>query len=358
MILPKQVKALQSSLVKWYDREKREMPWRNTSDPYLIWVSEVMLQQTQVTTVIPYFERWVLKFPTIESLAKAPESKVLKLWEGLGYYSRARNLQKAAQKVVAQYESQVPSKLEEIMSLPGVGRYTAGAVLSIAYEKKVPILDGNVKRILSRLLGLNENGASASSQKLLWQAAEDILPNERIGDFNQAMMELGATICLPSKPGCLFCPLDNHCYAKLKAEQHLYPPAKPKAQSKKIEVSAGVIWRGGKVYIQQRLEEGLMAGLWEFPGGKIEAGETPEECLIREIIEELGVKVEIRSKLMIVKHSYTQFRVTLHVYQCRLPKGKIRAVSCQDWKWVEPSLLSQFPFPAANKRIADSLSVK
>ncbi len=352
----KKPKNLQVALLKWYDLAKREMPWRKTRDPYLIWISEIMLQQTQVKTVIPYFKRWVREFPTIQSLAKASESKVLKLWEGLGYYSRARNLRKSAQLVVDQFSGKVPDTVKDIMVLPGVGRYTAGAILSIAYEKKVPVLDGNVKRILSRLFRLRENGVSTPSQRLLWKVAEEILPEKRIGDFNQALMELGATVCLPSKPSCLFCPLQTYCQAKINSEQHLYPPAKPKAPSKKIEVSAGVIWRGGKIYIQQRLKDGLMADLWEFPGGKIESGESPEECLTREILEELGVEVQIQDKLMTIKHSYTQFRVTLHVYRCQLLKGKIKAVSCQQWKWVDPTLLSKFPFPAANKRIVDSLS--
>jgi len=355
MIPAKKKKNLQVSLLEWYDRAKREMPWRKTKDPYLIWISEIMLQQTQVKTVIPYFERWVSEFPTIRSLAESDESRVLKLWEGLGYYSRARNLRKAAQLVVDEFACKVPNTLKEIMTLPGVGRYTAGAVLSIAYEKKVPVLDGNVKRILARLFRLKENGASAASQEILWKTAEKILPEKRTGDFNQALMELGATVCLPSKPGCLFCPLQTFCHSKLHGDQHLYPPPKPKALSKKIEVSAGVIWRGGKVYIQQRLKDGLMADLWEFPGGKIEPGESPEECLAREIREELGVEIKIDNKLMTIKHSYTQFRVTLNVYECRLLKGKIKAVSCQQWKWVDPTLLSQFPFPAANKRIVDSL---
>ncbi len=356
MIPSKKTKDLQVALLKWYDRVKREMPWRRTKDPYLIWVSEIMLQQTQVKTVIPYFERWVKEFPTIQALAGAPESRVLKLWEGLGYYSRARNLRKAAQLVIDQFNCEVPNSLKEIMTLPGVGRYTAGAILSIAYEKKVPVLDGNVKRILSRFFRLNENGGSAASLELLWKKAEEILPGKRTGDFNQALMELGATVCLPSKPGCLFCPLQIDCQARANGEQHIYPPSKPKTMSKKIEVSAGVIWRGGKVYIQQRLKDGLMADLWEFPGGKIESKESPEECLNREIHEELGVEIQIQAKLMTIKHSYTKFRVTLHVYKCRLLKGKIKAVSCQQWKWVDPSLLPQFTFPAANKRIVDLLA--
>ena len=355
MISSKKLKSLQVSLLVWFDISKREMPWRKTSDPYLIWISEIMLQQTKVKTAIPYFKRWVNEFPTVESLAAAPESKVLKLWEGLGYYSRARNLLKAARLVVDQFNCKVPNTLKEIMALPGVGLYTAGAILSIAYKKKIPVLDGNVKRVLSRFFLLKENGVSTASQKLLWQTAEKILPCKRVGDFNQALMELGSTVCSKTKPDCLFCPFQNYCQANTKGEQHLYPPPKPKISAKKIEASVGVISRNGKIYIQQRLKNGLMAGLWEFPGGKIELMESPEECLIREIREELGVEIQIQNKLMIIKHSYTQFRVTLHVFKCRSLKGKIKAVRCQQWKWVYPALLTKFPFPAANKRIVDSL---
>ena len=350
--------GLQNKLLKWYDHAKRDMPWRQTSDPYLIWVSEIMLQQTQVKTVIPYYNKWVREFPTIQSLAEAPESRVLKLWEGLGYYSRAKNLRKAAQLVMDNFSCKVPNTLKEIISLPGIGRYTAGAILSIAYEKKVPALDGNVKRILSRLFRLSENGKSTVSQGRLWKKAEEILPQKRIGDFNQALMELGATVCLPVNPLCLFCPVQSDCQAKFNGDQLLYPPSKPKMLSKKIEVSTGVIWRGRKIYIQQRLKGGLMSDLWEMPGGKIQSGESPEKCLVREIREELGVEIQIQKKIMVIKHAYTKFRVTLHVYKCRLLKGKIKALSCQQWKWVDPASLSEFPFPAANKRILDSLTLE
>ena len=351
----KTIQIIQASLTGWYQREKRDLPWRNTEDPYHILVSEFMLQQTQVKTVIPYYQRWLKSFPTAEVLAKAREPRVLKHWEGLGYYSRARNLHRSAKLMVKDFQGSVPDTWEEILKLPGVGRYTAGAVLSIAFNQKVPVLDGNVKRVLSRLFCLKENGSSSASENRLWQIADKMLPSRLPGDFNQALMELGATVCLPKKPLCLLCPLHSNCLAKQNGVQERFPPAKVKSASKKIEVSAAVIHRNGKTYIQQRPQKGLMGGLWEFPGGKIEKGESPEDCVIREITEELGVEIKINEKIMTIKHCYTQFRVTLHVFNCTLKSGRIRATSCDQWKWVSPEDINKFPFPAANVKILKHL---
>ncbi len=341
--------------MNWYQSEKRDLPWRNTDDPYHILVSEFMLQQTQVKTVIPYYQRWLKSFPTTEALARAQEPQVLKHWEGLGYYSRARNLHRSARLMVQEFNGNVPDTWDEILKLPGVGRYTAGAVLSIAFNRNVPVLDGNVKRVLSRLFCLKENGATSASENRLWQVAEKLMPSRLPGAFNQALMELGATVCLPQNPLCLLCPLNTTCQAKQKNVQGNFPPAKVKAPSKKIEVSAAVIHRNGKTYIQQRPQKGLMGGLWEFPGGKIEKGETPEDCLRREIEEELGVQIKIKEKILTIKHSYTQFRVTLHVFTCTLLPGKIRATCCEQWKWVAPQNINEYPFPAANVKILDHL---
>jgi A/G-specific adenine glycosylase len=347
----KKIAPIQTSLAKWYHQEKRDLPWRNTQDPYCILVSEFMLQQTQVKTVIPYYQRWIKSYPTAQILARAREVSVLKHWEGLGYYSRARNLHRSAKMIVKEFHNRVPDTLDEISKLPGVGRYTAGAVLSIAFDQSVPVLDGNVKRVLSRLFCLKENGSTPASENRLWQIAEDLIPSGGAGDFNQALMELGATVCLPKKPLCLLCPLDPVCQAKRDGAQEQFPPAKTKAVTKKIAVSAAVIQRNGKIYIQQRPQKGLMGGLWEFPGGKLEKGENPEDCLKREILEELGVQIKIKQKILTIKHSYTQFRVTLNVFTCDLKPGRIRATSCDQWKWVSLEKINQYPFPAANVKI-------
>ena len=348
-------RKIQKTLLGWFDREQRDMPWRDNRDPYPIWVSEIMLQQTQVITVIPYFERWMKSFPTLKKLAGAREETVLKHWEGLGYYSRARNLHKAAKIVVGEHRGQVPNTYDTLIQLPGIGRYTAGAILSIAFDQQVPVLDGNVKRVLSRLFVMQSNGVPSAHETRLWETSAELVPGKRPGDFNQAMMELGATVCLPKKPMCLVCPLQRSCEAQQRGEIDKFPAPKVRAQTKKIEVSAAVITRGGKVYIQQRLHGGLMGGLWEFPGGKRKPDETEEACLQREIKEELGVPITISKKLMTIKHSYTQFRVTLNVFWCPWKSGRIRATQCEQWKWVKYEDLNQYTFPAANVKIVKSL---
>jgi len=317
-----------------------------------------MLQQTQVKTVIPYYNRWIKTLPTIDKLANAPEQKILKLWEGLGYYSRAKNLKKSAKILCKEMNGRLPNTVKNLQNLPGIGRYTAGAISSIAFGFKAPVLDGNVKRVLSRLFCINENGTTSASENHLWEKAEGLLPVRRPGDFNQALMELGATVCIPASPICQQCPLKTICKAFLKNKVNEFPPPKKKIPSKKIEVSAGIIIKNKKVYIQQRTKDGLMGGLWEFPGGKKEKGESPEECLKREIKEELGVNVVSLNKVMTIKHTYTQFRVTLNVFNCQLQKKQIRPDECEQWKWVSLSNLKKYPFPAANVKIVKYLTEK
>ena len=348
--------GVRRKLLVWYDKMKRDLPWRATKDPYCIWISEVMLQQTQVKIVLPYYRRWIKTLPTVEELASAPEQKILKLWEGLGYYSRARNLKKAAQIVTKEMDSKLPFTVAGLQNLPGIGRYTAGAIASIAFGLKAPALDGNVKRVLSRLFCINDNGATAASENRLWKKAEDLLPTRRAGDFNQALMELGATLCMPKSPICKRCPLSTDCEAFLKGSLEQFPPAKQKVPVKKIEVSAGIILKNKKVYIQQRAKNGLMGGLWEFPGGKRKKDESPEDCLKREIREELGANIANLKKIMTIKHTYTQFRVTLHVFNCCLSSGKLRPNGCEQWKWVPPAKLDKYPFPAANVKIVKYLT--
>ena len=354
--MPSIHQSIRRKLLVWYDKSKRDLPWRNTKNPYYIWVSEVMLQQTQVKTVIPYYERWIKTFSTIEKLTDAPERKILKLWEGLGYYSRARNLKKAAQIISKEMNGKVPEDVEDLQSLPGIGRYTAGAIASIAFGLKAPVLDGNVKRVISRLFCMKENGATSASENRLWKKAEGLLPTQRPGDFNQALMELGAVVCTPKSPTCPQCPLSSTCEAFLKNDPEQWPPAKQKVPIKKIEVSAGIIVKNKRVYIQQRAKGGLMGRLWEFPGGKREKDESPEDCLKREIKEELGADIIILNKAMTIKHTYTKFRITLHVFNCSLSGGRLRPNACEQWKWIEPAKLGKYPFPAANVKIVKYLT--
>lgn len=355
MASSKTIISIQQSILNWYQSQKRDLPWRKTRNPYFIWVSEIMLQQTQVIKVIPYYERWISTFPTIEKLANSAERQVLKLWEGLGYYSRARNLHKAAKIVALEHGGKIPDSYDEILKLPGIGHYSAGAILSIAYSKHETVLDGNVIRVLARLFKLHENGTSGKSLFNLRQYAIKLLSENSPGEFNQAMMELGSEICSPKKPSCSICPAHNWCMGYRSGEQENYPPPKAKQSVKKIEVSAAVILKNRKVYIQQRPIKGLMGGLWEFPGGKIEKNESQEKCLLREIREELGVDIEIQEKLMTIKHSYTKFRVTLHVFDCRLSSGRIKATCCEQWKWVKLKDIADYPFPAANVKIVNYL---
>jgi len=354
--MPPSARTIRAALLAWYDVHKRDLPWRKSADAYHILVSEFMLQQTQVATVIPYYRRFLKAFPSVEALARAPESRVLKHWEGLGYYSRARNLRQSARIIASEHGGRVPSAPGDLVRLPGIGRYTAAAVLSIAFGGKHPVLDGNVKRVVSRLFALAENGQTKTSENRLMEAAEGLLAPRRPGDFNQAMMELGATVCTAKNPTCESCPLTGLCLARTGNQVDRFPPPKTRKTAEKIEVSAAVIRRAGKVYIQQRPKGGLMGGLWEFPGGKLETGESPEAALEREILEELGVPVNIGEKLLTIKHSYTRFSVTLHVFSCRLEKGRLSPTCCAAWRWVSLDEIDAYPFPAANVKILQHLN--
>ncbi len=347
---------LTALLLAWYAEHRRDLPWRRTRDPYQVWVAEVMLQQTQVATVIPYYQRFLARFPSVEVLAAAPLDAVLKLWEGLGYYSRARHLHAAARKVMSEFDGRIPGTLEGLLSLPGVGRYTAGAVLSIAGGQDVPALDGNVRRVLSRVFAIEEDVTRGAGQRRLQRLAESLLPPGRAGDFNQALMDLGASVCTPRAPSCEACPLAEDCQAHRLGQEEQFPVRRPRRPLPRYEVTAGVIWDGdGRFLITQRLPQGLLGGLWEFPGGKREPGETLEECLRRELAEELDIQVTVGAPLTVVRHAYTHFRVTLHAFHCRWTAGQPRALGCADWRWVTLEDVERFAFSAADHQIIAAL---
>lgn len=346
--------TLRQHLLDWYQQQGRQLPWRESRNPYTIWVSEIMLQQTQVKTVIPYYERWLLQFPTVEALAQADQQTVLKVWQGMGYYARARNLHRAAQIVVQQYGGAIPSTFDDLMTLPGIGRTTAGGILSAAFNQPLPILDGNVKRVLARLHALSISPKKAIA--LLWSWSDELLDKTHPRDFNQALMDLGATVCTPKQPDCLLCPWNQHCQAYNLNMQHELPmtDSKPPIPHKLIGVA--VIWNErGQILIDRRKPEGLLGGLWEFPGGKVEPGETIEACIQREILEELGIMVAVGDRLITVDHAYSHFRVTLHVHHCRYVSGTPQPIECDEVRWVELADLSSFPFPKANVQIIDAL---
>jgi len=347
--------TFQTSLLRWYHSSKRDLPWRKTRDPYRILVSEVMLQQTQVQTVIPYYERWIRSFPTFKSLASGPLNKVLKQWEGLGYYSRARNLHALAKRVMKDYGGHLPGDEEALRSLPGIGRYTSGAVLSIAFGKPIPLVDGNVARVFSRFFAIRKNISLAKTQQELWRLAAELVPPTNPGDYNQALMELGATVCLPRTPDCPQCPLRPGCKAVRFGLQYRLPIKKKKRPTPHFHIGAGVIWHQGKILISQRPLNGLLGGLWEFPGGKQETGETLKTTVRREIKEELGIHVTVGKELAEVDHTYSHFKITLHAHHCIYRSGKIQALGVKDWRWVLPRELTRFAFPAANQPVIRKL---
>jgi len=351
-----QTTDLAARLLAWYADHRRDLPWRHTRDPYHIWVAEVMLQQTQVTTAIPYYERFLARLPTVEALAAASLDEVLKLWEGLGYYARARNLHAAARKVVAEFGGQVPDTMADLRSLPGVGCYTAGAILSIAYGQDVPALDGNGRRVLSRLFAVEKDVTRGAGQRRLWALAEDLLPRDRAGDFNQALMDLGATVCTPRAPLCGQCPLVEACQARQLGQEERFPVRRPRQPLPHYEIAAGVIWNGqGQFLIAQRPLDGMLGGLWEFPGGKREPGETLKDCLRRELAEELDVEVAVGTPLTVVQHAYTHFRITMHAFHCRIVSGQPRALGCADWRWISLDDVPRFAFSAADHQIIAAL---
>jgi A/G-specific adenine glycosylase len=358
-MLNSQFPDLASRLLSWYTDHRRDLPWRRTRDPYHIWVAEVMLQQTQVATVIPYYERFVACFPTVEALAAASLDQVLKLWEGLGYYARARNLHAAAGQVVAEFDGRVPNVMEDLLALAGVGRYTAGAILSIAYGQDMPALDGNVRRVLSRVFAVEDDVTRGAGRRQLWSLAEELLPPGQAGDLNQALMDLGATVCTPRGPRCGQCPLTEACQAHRLGEEERFPVRRPRRALPHYEVAAGVIWNGqGQFLIAQRPLDGMLGGLWEFPGGKRKSGETLEDCLRRELVEELGVEVTVGERLTVVQHAYTHFRITMHAFHCRIASGQPRALGCADWHWIGLGDIPRFAFSAADHQIIAALRAR
>jgi len=351
---PEAVLRLRRSLLHWYHHHGRSLPWRHTRDPYKIWVSEVMLQQTQVNTVIPYYTRWLEQFPTVGVLASADQQEVLKVWQGLGYYARARNLQRAAQVLSVEYEGKFPKSLDEAMRLPGIGRTTAGAILSAAFDLPTAILDGNVKRVLARLTGLFCPPNRA--QRQLWQVSTALIDPEFPRDFNQGIMDLGATVCTPKNPSCGVCPWQFGCRAYQLNLQSTLPMTEAKAPIPHKRIGVAVIWNeDGQILIDRRRQEGLLGGMWEFPGGKIEPNETVEECIKREIQEELGIEVLVGDRLIIVDHTYSHFRVTLNVHHCRYQSGEPQPIECDEVRWVDLEDLQDYPFPKANEKIIEAL---
>lgn len=344
-------------LLDWYRANRADLPWRRHPTPYRVWLSEVMLQQTQVETVVPYYKRFVRAFPTIEALAAAPLDDVLKRWEGLGYYSRARNLQRAARILVNERDGLLPADVDELLKLPGIGRYTAGAIASIAFARATPVLDGNIIRLFARILDLDDDISQAATRAKLWRIAEDWLPSHDAGEYNQALMELGQRVCRPKNPLCGKCPIQSHCGAWTAGTQDQRPRRAKRPPTPHFDVTAGLIRNErGRLLIAQRPLDGLLGGLWEFPGGKVEAGEQLAACLKRELREELAIDVEVGELFAVVDHAFTHFKITLHAFDCRYlgaqhPHREPQALGVRAWAWVTETQLDDYSFGKADRMV-------
>jgi len=343
------------SLLAWYDASKRDLPWRGSRDPYAIWVSEVMLQQTRVETVRERWGRFLKRFPTLAALAKADERELLKEWEGLGYYRRARNLKAAAEVLVAEGRSTLPESVAELAALPGVGPYTAAAVASIAFGRPAAVVDGNVERVLARRLGLEARVDQPEGRGRIQHAAERLLDRKRPGDANQALMELGATVCLPRGPLCLLCPWSHDCVARASGDPESLPKRAPRKVGPHHDIAAGVVWRGDRLLIARRKADGLLGGLWEFPGGKRRPQESLAEACVREIEEETGLRVTVDAPFLAIDHAYSHFSITLHLFHCSSKTGVPRPLACEEPRFVRLAELATYPFPRANAKALEVL---
>jgi len=340
-------------LLAWFDGAGRELPWRRERTPYRVWLAEVLLQQTRVETALPYYERFLARFPTLSALAEAPLEDVLKLWEGLGYYARARHLHQAARQVQREYGGQLPADYEALRALPGVGPYTAGAVASIAFGQPVVAVDGNARRVLARLFAVEGDPRAPSVRRELEALARALLPADRPGAFNEALMELGAVVCLPRAPRCAACPLADLCQAHRQGRETELPWRAPRRALPHYDVAAAVLARDdGRLLVARRKLDDFLGGLWEFPGGKREKGESLEGCLARELAEELDIQVEVGERLLTLEHSYTHFGITLYAFRCRLLAGEPRCLDCAEVRWAAPAELEALPMAVTDRRIA------
>jgi A/G-specific adenine glycosylase len=349
-------RRLRRRLLDWFDTARRDLPWRRGRDAYHIWVSEVMLQQTTVAAVVPYFERFLRAFPTLGDLAAAAEQDVLRLWEGLGYYRRARDLHRAARRLAAAGAATVPDDPEAVRDLPGMGRYTLGAVLSQAYDRRLPILEANSLRVLCRLFGRRDDPRRGPAQRWLWQVAEDLLPAKRVGDFNQALMELGALVCTPTAPRCGDCPLAADCVAHRLGLQAEIPAKAPPPAITEVRESAVVIRRAGEVFLAQRPESASRwANLWEFPHGPLDEGESHESAAVRLARALAGLDVALGPEVLTLRHGVTRYRITMACYEAESPAGEFRSDFYSSGRWVAPARLVDYPVSAPQRRLAKAL---
>jgi len=350
------IAGFRAGLLGWFAANARDLPWRRTLDPYHVWLSEIMLQQTQMDRAVLYFERFLARFPDVSSLALAHEDEVLKLWEGLGYYSRARNLMAAARVILNGHGGVFPATFEAVRALPGVGPYTAGAVMSVAYNDHRPAVDANVERVLSRVLDIDRPVSEPAVKRRILAAAWELVPPGESRAFNQGLMELGALICAPRKPDCPRCPVSGLCLARERGTALSRPVPTAKPETVRVDMACGVLVTGGQVFIQKRRRGDVWPGLWEFPGGVMEPGETPEAAMVREFREETELRVRPVGKIAVVRTSYTRYRITLHGYFCQAEPGQdpasdYRLHEADEARWVPPVGLRAFAFPSGHARL-------
>ena len=365
------VMALRSSLIHWYRKQARDLPWRRSRDPYAIWVSEIMLQQTQVSTVVPFFERFMKSFPTVEKLAAASEAAVLKRWEGLGYYRRARNLHRAAREVTDQYDGQVPRDSATLSRLPGSGQYTAGAILSIAFDCREPIVEANSRRVLSRLFAIKGDLSRQPGKHLLWDLAKFVLPDKNVGDFNQAMMELGSQCCQKQYPRCMECPVKKWCRAFQEGLQEELPftPAQPKIQA--VREVAVIVRKGKRVLVVQRPNDGRWAGMYDFPRFEcsFRSKEKIRQLMVRGVHQQTGVPIQAGNKIGQIRYVVTRFRTSVDCYEAHflntgksnrsendisvntLQKEQQEAGSLWHMQWATRKQIDSFPMSVPARRV-------
>jgi A/G-specific adenine glycosylase len=349
------ISKITDPLLAWYRRSRRDLPWRRDHDPYRVWVSEVMLQQTQVVTVIPYYERFLARFPDVRSLAAAPLDDVLKLWEGLGYYARARNLHRAAREVAASHDGVIPRDPRAFGALPGVGAYMTAAVQSIAFGAPLAVVDGNVKRVVARLFALRDCVDHAAGRRAVQARAQALLGPADPGAFNQALMELGAVICRPVNPLCAECPVSGACAARSAGNPEAFPLRDARRAVPREHIAVGVVSDGARVLITRRAERGMLGGLWEFPGGKVRRGECAAQACRREIREEVGLRVQVDARIARVTHAYTHLTVDIDVFHCRYRGGRVDLSGPVDHRWVTMEETAAYAFPKANHKFMPAI---
>jgi A/G-specific adenine glycosylase len=348
---------LRRRLLAWFDRHRRDLPWRRDRDPYRIWVSEVMLQQTTVAAVGPFFERFIAAFPTVKDLAKADEQDVLRLWEGLGYYRRARHLHAAARMIVAEHGGDLPDDPAVWSDLPGVGRYILGAVLSQAFDRRLPIVEANSLRVLCRLFGYTDDPRTGDGQTWLWDTARRVLPLKRVGDFNQALMELGALVCTPAAPKCDVCPVAAECVARAKGLQAVIPQKATRPTVTEVREVALVVRRGPRVLLTRRPSDASRwANMWEFPHGELETNETHEAAAERLLGPLTGLNAEIGPELLTVRHGVTRFRITLVCLEAEFSAGEFRSEFYDHGLWLRPAELAKYPVSAPQRKLARAVA--